>query len=137
MAPTDEGPSKALNIGLWFVQVLLGLMFTGIGMWKTFTAIPDLAAALPWASELPGLVRLVGVSELLGGVGMILPAATRIRPKLTGLAGVGLALVMVLAIPFHLHRSEPESIPVVVVIGAMAAFVAWGRLLGAPIEGRA
>jgi len=136
MVDDNKTPSKALNVGLWVVQALMALMFTGVGAWKTFGAIPDLAEALPWAGEMPGLVRFVGISELLGGIGMILPAATRIQPKLTGLAGVGLTLVMLLAIPFHAMRGELEAIPVVIVIGAMTAFVAWGRLRGAPISGR-
>ncbi len=67
---------------------------------------------------------------------MILPAATRIQPRLTGLAGIGLATVMVLATIFHISRGEPEVIPVNLVLGSLAAFVAWGRLVRAPIEKR-
>lgn len=136
MTHSTEVPSKGMNIGLWAVQVILGLMFTGIGLWKAFTAIPDLAAALPWVADWPRLVRFIGITELLGGIGLILPAATGIRPKLTGLAGVGLTVVMVLAAGFHLSRGEAVAVPVNVVIGGLAAFVGWGRLVRAPIKGR-
>lgn len=136
MSRETNSPSRGLHIGLWVVQILLGLMFAGVGLMKTSTPLAELAENLPWVTELPRLVRVIGVSEFLGGVGMILPAATRIQPRLTGLAGIGLATVMVLATIFHISRGEPEVIPVNLVLGSLAAFVAWGRLVRAPIEKR-
>jgi hypothetical protein len=73
------------------------------------------------------LVRFIGASELLGGLGLVLPAATRIKPALTPLAGAGLITVMVLAALFHLTRGEFGAIPGNVILGSLAAFVAWGR----------
>ena len=83
------------------------------------------------------LVRVVGTSEFLGAVGLILPAATRIRPGLTPLAGLGLVAIMVLAIGYHAMHSEWGMIPVNLVLGGMAAFVAYGRLEVHPIEPKA
>jgi putative oxidoreductase len=73
------------------------------------------------------LLRFIGVAELAGGLGLILPAATRIRPMLTPLAALGLATIMTLAFVFHIQRGEWDALPVNAVLGALAAFVAWGR----------
>lgn len=129
-------PSKAWTIGLWGVQVLLALMFGMAGLMKSTQPIEALAANMPWVANLPGLVRFIGVAELLGALGLILPAATRIRPVLTPAAGGGLALIMILAAGFHLVRGEFSAIPMNAVLGLLAAFVAWGRLSKAPIAPR-
>lgn len=129
-------PTKGWNIGLWIGQVLLALPFGSAGVMKTFTPIDELGQKIPWVSELPNLVRFIGISELLGAIGLILPAATRIRPVLTPLAAVGLAVVMVLAAGFHVLRGELHALPVNVVLGGLAVFVAWGRFRKVPIEPR-
>lgn len=129
-------PSKALNVSLWIVQVLLAAAFIMAGLMKSTTPIAELAAKMVWPGELPGLVRFIGVSELLGGVGLLLPALTRIKPQLTALAGAALALVMVLAAGFHVMRGEWSALPINLVLGGLAAFVAWGRFRGAPIAPR-
>jgi hypothetical protein len=74
--------------------------------------------------------------ELAGALGLFLPAATRILPRLTPLAAVGLATMMALAVPFHLVRSETVAIVFNLVLGSLAAFVAWGRGRRAPISAR-
>ncbi len=130
-------PSKGLHIGLWVVQVLLALMFLFAGTMKTFQPIAALAAQMGWVASVPAaLVRFIGVSELAGGLGLTLPAATRVKPVLTPVAAIGLVTVMVLAAIFHASRGEFDKLPVNVVIGALAAFVAWGRLKKAPITAR-
>jgi putative oxidoreductase len=82
------------------------------------------------------LVRFIGTSELLGALGLILPAAMRIKPVLTGFAALGLLTIMVLAALFHASRGEFGMLRVNSVLGALAAFVAWGRLKKAPIPAR-
>ena len=129
-------PSKGWNIGLWVVQVLVGLMFVMAGFMKSTQPIEAMAANMPWVAELPALVRFIGISELLGGLGMILPAATRILPILTPAAGGGLVTVMILAAGFHLVRGEFSSIVANAVLGLLAAVVVWGRLKKAPIAPR-
>lgn len=134
----DSTPSRGLHFALWGVQLLLGLMFTGAGLWKASTPLAELATTLPWVTEVPeALVRFIGVSELAGGLGMILPSALRIQPRLTGWAGVGLLVVMVLAALHHGSRGEFGALPVNAVLGGLSAFVAWGRLSAAPIAPRA
>jgi putative oxidoreductase len=125
-----------MNIALWIVQLLLALLFGFAGATKTFTPIDQLAQQMPWVAEQPGLIRFIGISELLGALGLILPAATRIKPGLTALAAVGLAVIMVLAVGFHAMRGEWSSIATNVVILAFALFVAWGRTKRAPIPPR-
>ena len=140
--PVDVQPSKlqrstGLHVGLWIVQVLLALAFLSAGVMKSTQPIAVLAEKMVWPGALPeGLVRFIGVSELLGGLGLILPAATRIKPILTPLAAVGLTTVMMLAIVFHLSRGEVSNVSFNLVLGGLAAFVAWGRLKKAPIAAR-
>ncbi len=133
---TEPSRSRALHVALWVAQVALGAMFAMAGAWKATAPLAELAHKLPWVASTPGLVRFIGASELAGGLGLILPAATRIRPGLTPLAAIGLVTVMVLAAGFHLLRGELGALPVNVVLGGVAAFIAWGRLGRAAIAPR-
>jgi putative oxidoreductase len=132
---TTSANKGALNVAVWIVQVLLAVGFGMAGVMKSTAPIADLSAKMPWVSAVPeALVRFIGVSELVGAVGLILPAATRIRPGLTALAAAGLVVVMVLALGFHATRGElAQAAPVNVVLGGLAAFVAWGRFKKLPI----
>lgn len=135
--PAPAPPSKALHIALWVAQVLLALAFGMAGVMKSFTPLAELATKLPWVASSPAaLVRFIGVSELAAAIGLILPAATRIKPSLTPLAGAGLVVIMVLALAFHAVHSEFSAFPVNLVLGGLAAFVAWGRFKKAPIQSR-
>jgi putative oxidoreductase len=125
-----------MNIALWIVQVLLALMFGFAGAMKTFTPIDQLAEQMPGAADQVGLIRFIGISELLGAVGLILPAATRIKPGLTPLAALGIAVIMVLAAGTHAMRGEWSSIITNVVLLGLALFVVWGRTKRAPIQPR-
>ena len=82
------------------------------------------------------MVRLPALDEILGAIGLILPSALRIQPRLTVWAAYGLALVMVLAIIFHLSRGETANIVPPLVLLALSLFVAYGRSKLAPIEPR-
>src|SRR5215207_4012522 len=99
-----------MNIALWIVQVLLGGMFMMAGVMKGFQ-YERAKASLFWVKDVPRrLVTFIGISELLGGLGLLLPAITGILPWLIPLAGAGLALVMILAIGFHASRREAQAI---------------------------
>ena len=133
----DVRPSKALHVGLWVVQGLLGALFLAVGTMKVTQPIAVLADSFGWPAAVPAaLVRFIGVAELLGGLGLILPAATRIKPMLTPLAGVGLAMVTLFATIFHISRGELGALPIPLVLAGLAAFVAWGRAAKAPIAPR-
>jgi hypothetical protein len=130
-------PSKVWNIGLWGVQALLALMFGMAGLMKASQPLDVLVTSLPWVANVPaGLVRVIGIAEFAGALGMILPAATRILPVLTPAAGAGLTTVMVLAAGYHVMHAEYPAIAFNAVLGLLAAFVAWGRLSKAPIAPR-
>ncbi len=125
---TEQKNNKAMNIALWVVQVLLGLVFIMAGATKGFQPIEAMAEQMPWVTDVPaGLVRFIGISELLGGIGLLLPSILRIKPNLTVLAAIGLTIVMVLAALFHASRGEFPAIGANAVFVAMTAFVAWGR----------
>ncbi|MFL5626869.1 MAG: DoxX family protein [Ktedonobacteraceae bacterium] len=122
-----------MNIALWIIQVLVAIMFVLAGFPKAFQPIDALARRLPWTKEVPAwLVRFIGISELLGAVGLILPAITQILPSLTILAAVGLALVMVCAIIFHISRREYSHISFSVILLVLTVFVVYGRWALAP-----
>ena len=126
-----------MKITLWILQGLLALVFLAAGAMKLAMPIADVNDALSWTADLPtALVRLIGLAEVLGAVGLILPALTRIRPHLTVLAALGLALVMVGATVFHLLRGEYSAMLPTLVLGALLAFVAWGRTVRVPITPR-
>src|SRR5215211_2678178 len=137
-APTTaQRPSRTLHIALWCVQVLLAAMFGMAGVIKSLQPMPALAIQIPWTAVVGELLtRFIGVSEFVGALGLILPAATRIRPRLTALAAAGLTVVMVLAAGYHLARGEFQALPINFVLGSLAGFIAWGRLLKAPISSR-
>jgi len=130
-------PSKGLSIALWIIQAFLALGFLASGLMKLTTPIEKLTAMMPWVSAVPGLlVRFIGLAEILGAVGLVLPALTRIRPRLTPWAAIGLLVIMLLAVGFHATRGELQVLGAPVVFGGMPAFVAWGRFRKAPFSPR-
>jgi uncharacterized membrane protein YphA (DoxX/SURF4 family) len=117
-----------MNLGLWIAQIVVGAAFILAGVLKSSRPIPELAQRMKWAGRLaPATVRFIGVSELAGGIGVIVPWATGIARVLTPIAAAALVVVMILAEVEHLkHREWPEMIAPAVG-GLVAAFVAWGR----------
>jgi uncharacterized membrane protein len=117
-----------MNVVLWIAQGLLAVAFAGAGLMKTTRPKEKLVPVLPYTEDLStGMLRFIGAVELLGAVGVILPAATGIAPVLTPLAAVGLGTIMLLAIVVHARRREPHAYPMNVGLLALAALVAWGR----------
>lgn len=128
---------KGLDIGLWVVQGLLALTFVGTGVWKIATPIAQLAAMIPWAGQVsPGFLYAIAVIDLLGGLGILLPSLTRIKPGLTVLAALGCAALQVCAIVFHFSRGEAINTPFNFFLVALSLFVFWGRHKKAPITPR-
>jgi len=117
-----------MNVALWIVQIFFGLSFSMIGVMKTFMTAKA-KETLPWAKDRSdAFVRFVGMSELLGGLGMILPMLTGILPWLTPLAAVGLGIIQILAIfTEHLPKKEYNVLPTNTILLTLAVFIAWGR----------
>ena len=135
---STPAPSKGLHYGLWAVQVLLALAFGAAGVMKSTAPLEELAKNMAWVNSTPAwLVRFIGVSELLGAVGLLLPSATRVLPKLTVAAAGGLVTVMVLGAGTHVMLGEAQMMAPSVVLGLLSAFVLWGRAVKAPIAPRA
>jgi len=129
--------SKALHIGLWVVQGLLSLVFLAHGAMLVTQPIAALAEMMVWPGAVPAaLVRFIGICEMLGALGLIFPAAMRIRPALTPLAAAGLTIILGFAAAFHLSRGEFAALPIALVLSKLTAFVAWGRLAKTPIPPR-
>lgn len=124
--------AKGLNIGLWIAQALIAVTLIW-GAYIKFLPIEETANILPWASDNPGLVKFTGIIDALCGIGIILPAALRIQPKLTVLAAYGVVALMVAASVFHISRGEASLIGMNIFFLALAVFVAWGRTKKAPI----
>jgi uncharacterized membrane protein YphA (DoxX/SURF4 family) len=119
-----------MNIALWIVQALLALAFGMAGLMKITQPKDKLAAQMGWVEDFaPNAVKGIGVLELLGAIGLILPLLTGILPWLTPLAAVGLVLTMIGAIVTHLRRGESQMAVVNLVLLALAAFVAYGRFV--------
>ena len=136
--PKGRGTRFTLNGALWPLQVLFGFFIAGSGFGKVLLYDGVLYAAAPravaWYAAVPQpLIVFIGVCEVLGGVGLILPAMTGVKPKLTPLAAAGLTLTMILAAGFHIMRSEYELVPANLLLGGVAAFIAVGRWKLRPI----
>ena len=125
-----------MNIALWVAQGLLAAAFFMAGFMKITTPIDDLAAnGMSFVNTFSeGMVRFIGISEVLGGIGLIFPAWLRIKPILTPIAAIGLAIVMVSAAIYHISVDEPPVPNIILFL--LASFVVWGRFKKAPIQPR-
>lgn len=128
---------KALHIVLWVAQGILASAFLMAGFMKITQPIDKLSAMMSFVTDVsPALVRFIGVSEVLGAIGLIIPAALRVKPRLTTYAALGLLAVMTLAVLFHITRGEGAQIGPNIFLGSLAGFIAWGRWKKAPIHPR-
>ena len=117
-----------MGIALWVVQVLLALAFLGAGATKLSQPKEKLLKNMAWVEDFSQrTVRLIGTLEVLGAIGVVLPALTGILPWLTPLAALGLVLLMIGAALTHLRRTEYGYIAMNVVLLVLVAFVAYGR----------
>lgn len=117
-----------LTFWLWVATVLLVVGYGLAGLMKTFRPIPVLAKMMGWPGDVSAsLVRFVGVSEIAGALGLVLPLLTGTLVWLTPLAAIGLSLIQVLAIGFHARREETgKTLPVNVILLGLSLFIAWG-----------
>ena len=120
-----------MNVALWVVAALLALVFLGSGAMKLIKSKEQLLASGPtmaWAEDFsPGLIKMIGFLEVLGGIGLLLPPAVDMATFIAPLAATGLALTMIGAAIEHSRRKEYQAIAVPVVLLALAVFEAWGR----------
>ena len=121
-----------MNRGLWIVQVLLALLFLFAGGMKLVLPIEEMTKDI----AMPGwFLRFIGVAEVLGGLGLVLPGLTGIRPGLTPLAAAGLLIIMIGATGLTLATGGPAAALLPLVTGLATGFVAYGRWRVAPHRG--
>ena len=120
-----------MHVWLWIAQALLALVFVFSGGSKL--AMPS--AVLAQQSHLPGaFMKFIGVCEVLGGLGLVLPGLTHIRPGLTALAAALLVVIMIGAtVSTAIMLPSLLALPAVVLL--LTAFVAYGRWRLAPLNG--
>lgn len=122
-----------MSIVLWIVQGLLALAFLLAGFMHSFLPMARLKKNMAWVGSVPaGLVRFIGIVEMLGALGLILPKLTNIVPQLTIAAAIGLVLVMASAAVFHTIRKEYSNIGANIVLLLLAAVIAVGYLAWVP-----
>jgi uncharacterized membrane protein YphA (DoxX/SURF4 family) len=119
-----------MNAALWIVQALLAALFLFSGGMKLVLPLDKLTGPIP----MPGaFLRFIGVIEVLGALGLILPGLFRIRPGLTPLAAAGLVIIMIGATALGLVTGDLPMALIPFVVGLLAAFVAYGRWRLAPL----
>ncbi|MGW0246256.1 DoxX family protein [Nocardia goodfellowii] len=118
-----------MNVVLWIIAGVLAAAFLGAGLMKIAQPKRKLVeSGMGWAGDFSdGAVKAIGVVEVLGALGLILPAVLGAAPVLVPLAATGLALVMAGAAVIHGRRKEPQMIAANIVLLILAAFLAWGR----------
>ncbi len=114
------------NTMLWIVQGLLAAMFLLAGGSKVVMSAEQLTAPGPVQLPVP-FIRFIGVCEVLGAIGMILPGLTGIRPGLTPLGAAGLVIIMIGATVINIINGMAAFAILTIVLGLMAAYVAYGR----------
>jgi uncharacterized membrane protein YphA (DoxX/SURF4 family) len=123
-----------MNIALWIVQGLLAALFLFGGGMKLVTPIEAMTQQMAF----PGFfLRFIGVAEVLGGLGLILPGLVRIRPGLTPLAAAGLVIIMIGATGLTASSGDIKAALMPLVVGLLTAFVAYGRWKIVPHSARA
>jgi uncharacterized membrane protein len=116
-----------MNLALWIVQGLLAAAFAVAGLLKLAKTRQQLAEkGMSWTPEFTDLqVKLIGLVEVLGAIGLVVPRLTGILPVLTPVAAFGLVLILGGAVQTHLRHKESPVAPLI--LGALCVFVALGR----------
>ena len=124
-----------MNTAAWIVSGLLVATYLMAGTLKTTQPVDKLRPQMGWVDDISvRTLRLIGICELLGALGLVLPKLLGViddragtEGTLTGLAATGLVLIQLLAVPVHVRRGEAAKVPINLVLAALAAFVAMVR----------
>jgi len=129
---------KGWTIALWAAQFMLAAAYGLFGSMKATQPLDQLAQMMTWIPSFPTLfVRTLGVVEVLGAIGLILPSLTRIQPRLTVIAALCILVHQALAVALHVSKGEIGVLGLNAVLIALAAFIFWGRRSKAVIAPRA
>lgn len=117
-----------MNVFLWILAGVLAALFLLAGLTKLIQAREKLLTQLEWVEDFgTPVVRLIGLAELFGAIGLVLPAGLGVVTALTPIAATGLAVTMLLAVGVHIRRKEPQAVIFTTVLMIASAVVAWGR----------
>ncbi|HZR41806.1 MAG TPA: DoxX family protein [Ktedonobacteraceae bacterium] len=122
-----------MNSVLWIIQIVLALLFLLIGGLKVVLPLHALQRIMPLAKRIPTTMRLIGISELLGVIGLLAPGLTGIQPWLTVTAALGLSIILIGALVVHTRNREFSSLGLPVLMLLLALFVVVGRGLLFPL----
>lgn len=116
-----------MTIAYWIIAGLLALVYLGAGAMKVLRSREQLiAAGQGWVEGANvGIVKLVGLIEIAGALGLILPPLTGIAPSLAPMAALGLVLVQAVAIGVHMKLNDTKTLPVNIILLALAMVAAW------------
>ncbi len=113
-----------MNIALWIIQILLAALFVFAGGMKLILPVAEMTKEM----AMPGwFLRFIGVAEVAGAIGLVVPWLVGIRPKLTPLAAAGLAIIMIGAVAMTLMSGAISSALIPFVVGILLGWVAYGR----------
>jgi hypothetical protein len=133
----QQTSSKILHIILWIAQVFLAGILIWASSMKLFRPVSQLALMWPWVGQVSSVfVKFTGLVDLLGALGLLLPALLRVKPNLTPMAALSLIVLMICASAFHIARGEAAAIGFNIVFALIAGFIAWGRFKKAPITAK-
>jgi hypothetical protein len=127
----ESSRERTMNRALWIVQALLALLFVFAGGMKLVMPVEEMTKQMPLSG---GFIRFIGVCELLGGLGLVLPGLTGIQTVLTPIAAAGLVIIMIGATVISLQMGGLGFL-FPLVTGLLLAFVAYGRLRFVPHRG--
>lgn len=131
-AERSKGTGKGMSAALWIIQALLAALFVFAGVMKFVMPLDEMVKQ----TSLPGWFLLfIGVAEIAGGIGLIVPALLRILPFLTQIAGCGLVIIMTGATVLSLPMGAVAAFPLLA--GVLCGFVVYGRGRLRPIQPRA
>jgi hypothetical protein len=129
----QEAITMAINVLLWVVQGMLAALFLFAGGMKLVLPIEAMAGPI----ALPGLfMHFIGVAEVAGAIGLVLPSLLKIQPRLTPIAAAGLVIIMIGATLLTGIEGPVAMTAMPAVVGVLAGFVAYGRAWTSPIRSR-
>ena len=117
-----------MNTTLWIIQGILATVFAASGLIIMFLPKEKLATKLSWVKEFPDWLRyFICSSKITGAIGLILPIYLNILPILTPIAAFGIAMIMILAMGYHLRKKEYKDLPATIIFLCLSLFVAFHR----------
>ncbi len=123
-----------MNAVLWLLQIVLALAFLALGLLMVTRSRERLLRVAGWVEDFPEwVVTTIGVLELLGAVGVVLPGVLGVAGVLVPVAALGLVVLLIGAIVTHLLRGEQDEVGMPVALLIAAAVVAAGRLSAWPL----